>query len=254
MAPMESKGLLGRLFSFRDKDPLWEGFVNRPLSDPNNDLSAAIRSAPEGAVYPVKTEVPEPRGMTANMKELGVWLGVDMVGIARLQAWQVRAEELRDGQGERSAEDIVQDYPYVIVCGVETEHDPNSTVGMAGRVATLEGNLVSFNLGGLHTGVGVSSELRRGRPGEGGGGCGTGPAGSGRAFRCAGQEGLDTFERSHPDGVAHGAYGRLEGRHDIPVFNIRHHRAVRRGEGCDLSWRCVLSIAFTAPMMTTSIL
>ena len=146
MAPMESKGLLGRLFGFRDKDPLWEGFVNRPLSDPNNDLSAAIRSAPEGAVYPVKTEVPEPRGMTANMKELGVWLGVDMVGIARLQASQVRTEELRDGQGERSADDIVQDYPYVIVCGVETEHDPNSTAGMAGRVATLEGNLVSFNL------------------------------------------------------------------------------------------------------------
>ena len=146
MAPMESKGLLGRLFGFRDKDPLWDGFVNRPLSDPSNDLSAAIRTAPEGAVYPVKTEVPDPARMTANMKELGVWLGVDMVGITRLQPSQVRPEELRDGQGSRSAEEIVEDYPLVIVCGVQTEHDPASTEGMAGRSAVLDGNLVSFNL------------------------------------------------------------------------------------------------------------
>ncbi len=146
MSPMESKGLLGRLFGFRDKDPLWEGFVNRPLSDPSNDLGAAIRSAPEGAVYPVKTEVPDPAGMSANMKDLGCWLGVDVVGITRLQPSQVRPEKFRDGQGERSAEEIARDYPIAIICGVQTEHDPGNTEGMAGRVSTLEGNLVSFNL------------------------------------------------------------------------------------------------------------
>ena len=45
-----------------------------------------------------------------------------------------------------SAEDIVRDYPLAIICGVQTEHDPGNTEGMAGRVSTLEGNLVSFNL------------------------------------------------------------------------------------------------------------
>ena len=146
MAPMESKGILGWIFGRRGKDPLWDGFINRPLADGANDLPAAIRSAPEGAVYPLKTDVPDPAGMSANMKDLGCWLGVDIVGIVRLQPSQVRPEEFRDGQGLRSAEEIVADYPIAIICGVQTEHDPSSTEGMAGRVATLDGNLVSFNL------------------------------------------------------------------------------------------------------------
>ena len=49
MAPMESKGILGWIFGRRGKDPLWDGFINRPLADGANDLPAAIRSAPEGA-------------------------------------------------------------------------------------------------------------------------------------------------------------------------------------------------------------
>ena len=94
----------------------------------------------------MKTEVPDPAGMSANMKDLGCWLGVDVVGITRLQPSQVRREKFRDGQGERSAEEIARDYPLAIICGVQTEHDPGNTEGMAGRVSTLEGNLVSFNL------------------------------------------------------------------------------------------------------------
>ena len=143
---MESKGVLGRLFGFRDKDPLWDDFVNRPLADPRNDLAAAIRAAPEGAVYPLKTEASDPANTSDNMKELGRWLGVDVVGIARLEASHVQLEQLRDDEGSRSLEEIVQTYPYAIVCGVYTDHAPDSVQGMAGRVAVLEGALVSFNL------------------------------------------------------------------------------------------------------------
>ena len=171
MAPMESKGILGWIFGRRGKDPLWDGFINRPLADGANDLPAAIRSAPEGAVYPLKTDVPDPAGMSANMKDLGCWLGVDIVGIVRLQPSQVRPEEFRDGQGLRSAEEIVADYPIAIICGVQTEHDPSSTEGMAGRVATLDGNLVRLQSCSLHPGVGIPRQFWRGRPGQGGRGC-----------------------------------------------------------------------------------
>ncbi len=189
MAPLESKGILGRLFGFRDKDPLWDRFVNRPLSDPGNDLSAAIRSAPEGAVYPVKTEVPDLAGMTANMKELGVWLGVDMVGIIRLQPGHVRPDELRDGQGQRSAEEIVRDYPHVIICGVQTDHDPSSTEGMAGRVASLEGNLVSFNLAAYIRELGYRASFGGADPVKVGEAAGLGRPGADGHFSAAGKKG-----------------------------------------------------------------
>lgn len=189
MAPMESKGILGRLFGFRDKDPLWDQFVNRPLSDPGNDLSAAIRSAPEGAVYPVKTEIPPPPGMTANMKELGVWLGVDIVGITRLQPSQVRSDEFRDAQEQRSPEEIVQEYPNVIVCGVETEHDPKDVAGMAGRVATLEGNLVSFNLAAYIRELGYKASFGGADPVKVAEAAGLGRAGADGHFTAPGRKG-----------------------------------------------------------------
>lgn len=186
---MESKGILGRLFGGRDKDPLWDRFVNRPLSDPGNDLSSAIRSAPEGAVYPVKTEVPDPARMTAHMKELGVWLGVDMVGITRLLPPYVRPDDVRDGQGPRTAEAIVQDYPHVIICGVQTEHDPSTTEGMAGRVSTLEGNFVSFNLAAFIRELGYRASFGGADPVKVAEAAGLGSAGADGHFRAPGMKG-----------------------------------------------------------------
>ena len=186
---MESKGILGRLFGGRDKDPLWDRFVNRPLSDPGNDLSSAIRSAPEGAVYPVKTEVPDPARMTAHMKELGVWLGVDMVGITRLLPPHVRPDDVRDGQGPRPAEAIVQDYPHVIICGVQTEHDPGTTEGMAGRVSTLEGNFVSFNLAAFIRELGYRASFGGADPVKVAEAAGLGSAGADGHFRAPGMKG-----------------------------------------------------------------
>ena len=187
---MESKGILSRLFGRSDKDPLWERFVNRPLSDPGNDLSSAIRSAPEGAVYPVKTELPDPARMTANMKELGVWLGVDVVGITRLQVSHVRSDDLRDGQGPRPPEEVVSDYPHVIICGVQTEHDPGNTQGMAGRVANLEGNFVSFNLAAYIRELGYRASFGGADPVKVAEAAGLGRAGADGHFRAPGMKGF----------------------------------------------------------------
>ena len=52
-------GILSRLIRRGDKDPYWERFINRPVSDPAKTLAHAIRNAPEGRVFPVKSEVPE---------------------------------------------------------------------------------------------------------------------------------------------------------------------------------------------------
>ena len=152
----------------------------------------------------MKTEVPDPARMTAHMKELGVWLGVDVVGITRLLPPHVRPDDVRDGQGPRPPEEIVQDYPHVIICGVQTEHDPANTEGMAGRVSTLEGNFVSFNLAAFIRELGYRASFGGADPGESGGGCRAGAGGSGRAFQGSRDEGVHTPERSHPDRVALG--------------------------------------------------
>jgi Reductive dehalogenase subunit len=126
---------LGRWVTGGSRDPLWEHFIYRSPADPNNNLTPALQGAPEGRIYPVKTEVSDPQTMSHQIKELGQWLGADLVGIAALQPAHLRS-------GGRS--DVP--YPFAVVCAIATDFDPTQAKGLGGQLAVQNGAVVNHHL------------------------------------------------------------------------------------------------------------
>jgi len=113
------------------KDPYWDAFVNRPVSDPRNLTQEALRS-PGGAVNPTRADLHSPEITTDHLKQLARFLGAELVGVVRLK-----------GEQEEAAPD---DYPFVVVCTVRTDFDPRTAKGVGGQVAVRNGRFVTFTL------------------------------------------------------------------------------------------------------------
>jgi hypothetical protein len=127
--------LLGRWLKRGAGDPLWEHFIYRAPADPKNNLTAALQGAPEGRIYPVKTEVSDPDTMSRQIKELGRWFGADLVGIAALQPSYMQAGGQSDAQ-----------YPFAIVCAIASDYDPREAKGLGGQLAVQNGAVVNHHL------------------------------------------------------------------------------------------------------------
>ena len=67
----------------RSRDPYWDAFVNRPLADPANVITDAIRHAPEGRIFPVRSELPEPDRLIQDLDQLIGFLGGSAMGVTR---------------------------------------------------------------------------------------------------------------------------------------------------------------------------
>ncbi|HWP57866.1 MAG TPA: hypothetical protein VNL14_08265 [Candidatus Acidoferrales bacterium] len=109
-----------------ESDPYWDFFIKMPPADRENLVAELIRRAPEGNVFPTKTELHSPEITSAHVKELARYLGADLVGIARLPAG-----------GE---------YPFAVVSGVRAQYDPRDNPGVGGQVAAQNGLFITFVL------------------------------------------------------------------------------------------------------------
>src|SRR5919205_3713797 len=67
-----------------DGDPYWEAFINRPPADPRNTIPDIIRNAPEGSIFPTLAELHSPNVTSSHVKELGLYLKAEQVGIVDL--------------------------------------------------------------------------------------------------------------------------------------------------------------------------
>jgi hypothetical protein len=135
MAIKFGRWLLSRWLTGGSRDPLWDHFIYRAPADPKNNLTPALQGAPEGRIYPVKTEVSDPQTMARQIKELGQWFGADLVGVAALQAAHLQP----GGQSEAQ-------YPFAIVCAIATDYDPRDAKGLGGQLAAQNGAVVSHHL------------------------------------------------------------------------------------------------------------
>jgi hypothetical protein len=143
--------LLGRWFKGKTTDHLWDHFINRAPADPKNNLTAALQGAPEGRIYPVKTEVSDPATMSQHIKELGCWFGADLVGIAALQSAHLPAGGRSDTEDSGTAaierpEHSARQYPFAIVCAIATDYDPHEAKGLGGQLAVQNGAVVNHHL------------------------------------------------------------------------------------------------------------
>jgi hypothetical protein len=90
-----------------------------------NSIIEMIRKAPDGNIFPTKTELHTPEITSSHVKELALYCGADLVGIARL-----------DGDPDG--------YPFGIVTAVKADHDPREARGVGGQVPAQNELYVTF--------------------------------------------------------------------------------------------------------------
>ena len=130
----------------RDRDRLWDHFINSPPADAKNDLTPHIQSAPEGRVYPIQSASDDPDTMSQTIKELGQWLGVNLVGIAAVDP-SLQPEVSSEGEGDTDEEGgQSQHLPFAIVCVVHSDHDPEVSKGLGGQKGVQLGAVVIHHL------------------------------------------------------------------------------------------------------------
>ena len=112
-------------------DPYWDFFVNTPPADLANTVTEMIRNAPEGNVFPTKTELHTPEITSSHVKGMAEYFGAELVGIARLDP--------NDAHGGES-------YSFAVICAVRADYDPRQALGIGGQVPVQKGLFISFVL------------------------------------------------------------------------------------------------------------
>lgn len=100
-----------------------------PPADAANTVTALIRNAPAGNVFPTKADIHTPAITTQHVKGLAQYCGAALVGIAQLQD-----DETQQADG----------YPFAVVCAVPAADDPRVSPGIGGQVPVQSGLFVTF--------------------------------------------------------------------------------------------------------------
>ena len=138
----------------RSRDPYWDAFVNRPLADPANVITDAIRRAPEGRIFPVRSELPEPDRLLQDLDQLAGFLGASALGVTRTDA-----AFLLPGDDADPAE-LAEDHPFTVVIAVHAEHHPDRMKGMAAQHVLHESASVNFSIAAYIRELGYRGTVR----------------------------------------------------------------------------------------------
>jgi hypothetical protein len=112
-------------------DPYWDFFINTPAADLANTVTEMIRNAPEGNVFPAKTELHTPEITSSHVKGMAQYFGAELVGIVKL-----KPDNTLDGES----------YPFAVICAVHADYDPRKSPGIGGQVPEQNGLFISFVL------------------------------------------------------------------------------------------------------------
>ena len=138
----------------RSRDPYWDAFVNRPLADPANAITDAIRRAPEGRIFPVRSELPEPDRLLQDLDQLVRFLGGSAIGVAKTDTAFLLPDDDTDPA------ELAEDHPLTIVCAVHAEHHPDRVKGMAAQHVLHESASVNFSLAAYIRELGYRGTVR----------------------------------------------------------------------------------------------
>jgi hypothetical protein len=106
-------------------DPYWDFFLNVPPADLENSAVVMMDRAPEGNIFPTQAELHSPEITSSHVKELGLYLGAQMIAVARLSSTE-------------------HDYPFGIITLVEADYDTTTHQGIGGQVPTQHALYVTF--------------------------------------------------------------------------------------------------------------
>lgn len=142
--------MLSRLFGFRKRDPMWDHFIHRAPADPNGNLVPTLTQASEGRVFPVKDNDPDPGVMARKIKDLALWWGADLVGIASLTPGQASLETASapsDDASKQSGNAESPRYRYAVVFVLFSDHNPKEAQGIGGQYVLQRGAVVVQHMG-----------------------------------------------------------------------------------------------------------
>ena len=131
--------------SHRD-DPYWDFFINTPPADLGNTVTEMIRKAPEGNIFPAKTELHTPEITTQHVKGMAEYFGAVLTGIAKLDA-----DDSTNPEG----------LPFAVVCAVRAGYDPRQAPGIGGQVPVQNGLFISFVLSAWIRELGFRAAAKR---------------------------------------------------------------------------------------------
>lgn len=144
----------------RSRDPYWDAFVNRPLADPANVITGAIRNAPEGRIFPVRSELPDPARLLNDLGQLTTFLGASALGVTNTDtAFLLPGDDPADGASPDPA-GLAEDHPFTVVIAVHAEHHPDRVKGMAGQHVLHESASVNFSLAAYIRELGYRATVR----------------------------------------------------------------------------------------------
>lgn len=154
-------------------DPLWDHFINAPQADPKNDLTPSLRDAPDGMVFPTKTNNPDPAETAGAVLALARWWGADLVGIVALEPGSDLARpvlpDAQEGSPEGSPQEEAtgrdaQPYLFGIVCAIFSEYDPAVAAGLGGQQVVQKGAVVNHYLGAYIRELGFRATISQADP------------------------------------------------------------------------------------------
>jgi hypothetical protein len=112
-------------------DPYWDFFINTAPADLGNTVIEMIRKAPEGNVFPAKTELHTPEITAQHVKGMAEYFGAAMTGIAKLDPGDPTNPE---------------GFPFAVLCAVRADYDPRKSPGIGGQVPVQNGLFITFVL------------------------------------------------------------------------------------------------------------
>ena len=142
----------------RSRDPYWDAFVNRPLADPANAITDAIRRAPEGRIFPVRSDLPEPARLLQDLDQLVGFLGGSAMGVTSTDTAFLLPDD--DSEASTDLDELAADHPFTIVCAVHAEHHPDRVKGMAAQHVLHESASVNFSLAAYIRELGYRGTVR----------------------------------------------------------------------------------------------
>ena len=110
-------------------DPYWDFFINRPPADLANTVTEMIRNAPEGNVFPTKSELHTPEITSSHLKGMAEYFGAELVGVVKLDP-----------------NDNPAGLPFAVICAVHADYDPREAPGIGGQVPVQNGLFITFVL------------------------------------------------------------------------------------------------------------
>jgi hypothetical protein len=127
-------------------DPYWDFFINRPPEDLANTVTEMIRNAPDGNVFPAKSELHTPEITSSHLKGMAEYFGAALVGVAKL-----------DPNDANNPEGL----PFAVICAVPADYDPRQSPGIGGQVPVQNGLFISFVLSAWIRELGFRATAKR---------------------------------------------------------------------------------------------